>query len=498
MRMLTSIVHWRPSLRLRLTLWMMLIFLVVQLSLIFVLQLYQRRSIDEFFHDRLAKRFTIVGDQIRGLLHDIDDARVREFSEVQRNFLAQRQFVVNVYDAKGDPLASSHPPHNRLPATIWSQVQNASTPRIVEIPQRHLHVYDVDGMSTVAGWMTGADGATYLLVVSWSNMYAAEMRRMLSGAVFVMIPIGLVSLMVSAYAISGIAEEPIRALRQFVRRLEPEFLGTSVPSMGGGQEVRGLQQDLDRTRQKLEAAFAAQERFMSNVSHELKTPISVMLTEAQVLPLHDVPKDVRAFVLSTIEELNKLGRMVESFLLLTRVRHGKTTIPNREACNLRDILMASYEACVSMAAQYRVRVVVLVPEGEHADAAVHGNCDLLTTVVDNLLRNAIRFSPAGFVVEVSGAVRDGQATITVRDYGPGIPADLLPRIFDRFSQSTEEQRRGRGHGLGLEIAMGITELHGGTIRVRNLENAGCEFVVTLPLHDCGCDATAAQERSAQA
>jgi signal transduction histidine kinase len=176
--------------------------------------------------------------------------------------------------------------------------------------------------------------------------------------------------------------------------------------------------------------------------------------------------------------------MVESFLLLTRVRHGKAVIPNQELCTIRDIIVASYEGCASMASQHKVRVGVILPDGDDVDAAVLGNADLLRTVIDNLLRNAIRFSPVGSMVEIIGRVEGQHLFISVRDFGPGIPIDLLPRIFDRFSQSNEEQRRGRGHGLGLEIAMGITELHGGTISVRNLDTGGCEFEVVLPIsHD---------------
>ncbi len=476
-----NILHWRPSLRLRLTLWMMLIFLIVQMSLILVLRLYQHRSIDDFFHGRLLVRQRLVADDVRAMLPGLSDDRVLELAETQRRLTSQRQFMVTVYDSDGNPVASSHA-HKRLPPSVWADIQQSREPRLLDVPPDSLLLADIDGASSAAGWITGPDGSRYVVSVTWTDMYAAEMQRRLSGAVFIMIPIGLVSLMISAYAISGIAEEPFRAVRQLAKGLDPEFFGTAVPTPTGGQEVRELQRDLERTRQRLETAFASQERFMSNVSHELKTPISVMLTEAQALRLTDAPRDVRSFVGSMVEELDKLGRMVESFLLLTRVRHGKAAIPNQELCAIRDIVMASYEGCSSMASQHKVRVSVTLPMDEDVDAAIRGNADLLRTVVDNLLRNAIRFSPAGFEVDVVATVRGDNAHIGIRDRGPGIPPDLLPRIFDRFSQSTDEQRRNRGHGLGLEIAMGITELHGGTITPRNIASGGCEFEVVLPVY----------------
>jgi two-component system OmpR family sensor kinase len=223
---------------------------------------------------------------------------------------------------------------------------------------------------------------------------------------------------------------------------------------------------------------------MSNVSHELKTPIAVMLAEAQTVRAAEAPQDVRAFLASTIDELEKLSRTVDSFLLLTRVRQGKGSLQNPFPCIARDILMDSYEGCASMAAQHGVRIDLHLPQDETADAAVVGNADLLRTVIDNLLRNAIRFSPRGDVVDVRARVDHDRLVVSVRDHGPGIPADLVPRVFDRFAQSREEERRGRGHGLGLEIALGITELHGGSISVENIpadEGGGCRFAVTLPL-----------------
>ena len=155
-----------------------------------------------------------------------------------------------------------------------------------------------------------------------------EILGLLSGVMFFSVPIGLIAVAISAYAIASIAVRPIRAMRTMARGLEPEFLGERVPLSGSGLELTELQQDLERTRQKLEAAFTVQERFMSNVSHELKTPISVLMTEAQTLKLETAPKDVRAFVASAMDELEKLGRMVDSFCSRA-VRHGKSRSQSR-------------------------------------------------------------------------------------------------------------------------------------------------------------------------
>jgi signal transduction histidine kinase len=468
------------SLRLRLTLGMVLIFLVVQLSLVSAMEIYQRRSIEEFFDERILDRQRQIAADLRPLLPKVSEDALHQSAETYRKLLFQSQFVIEVFDDHGRSIAASHPPRADLPEAVWKSVEHASEPLTVRMPLSVLRDPTAVASRSAAGWVAGADGKLYLVLVAWSDIYAQKMLRLLFGVVFISIPIGVLAMIVSGYAISGVAVRPINAVRQMAKWLEPDRLSERLPASGAGAEIAALRQDLEGTRKRLEAAFATQERFMSNVSHELKTPIAVLMTEAQTLKLEDARKELRTFVSSALDELDKLGRMVDSFLLLTRVRHGKAAIPNRELCLARDVMAQSYEGCAPMAAQYDVRLVMRLPDEEHLDVGIYGNCDLLRTILDNLIRNAIRFSPKGHVVEVDGRVEDGRIIMRVRDKGPGIPAEVLPRIFDRFAQSSEEQRRGRGHGLGLEIAMGITELHGGTITAANSPDGGCEFTVSLP------------------
>lgn len=476
----------RFSFRLKLTLWMTIIFLAVQLALVFVLQIYQHRSINAFYDERILARQNQIALELGKQIPDVSDQFLRDYAERYRQLTFQQQFVVRVFNHEGEPVASSvFSGHTRMDSDAWSKMRLTDGGVVLKSQDLAVISPTSDPMRTAAGWVRGADGKRYVVEITWGDQFAQRMLDIVSGVLFITIPIGVVAVMVSAYAISGVAIQPIRAMRQMARGLEPEFLGQSVPFASGSSEVAALQRDLERTRLKLEAAFSAQERVMSNVSHELKTPIAVLMTEAQTLRLEGASKEIRGFVSSAMDELDKLGRMVDSFLLLTRVRHGKAAIPNRENCLARDVIMQSYEGCVSMAAQYGVQIIVNLPEGDDSEISVRGNCDLLRTVVDNLLRNAIRFSPKGQPVRLSARAEGDRLHITVRDSGTGIPSELLPRLFDRFSQSSDEQRRGRGHGLGLEIAMGITELHGGTISVRNRDEGGCEFTVALPLNRDG-------------
>jgi signal transduction histidine kinase len=137
-----------------------------------------------------------------------------------------------------------------------------------------------------------------------------------------------------------------------------------------------------------------------------------------------------------------------------------------------------------MADQYQIVLAPHLCEDGEAPQ-VRGDPALMRTMIDNLVRNAVRFSPKGQTILVTASAEGREAVVRVRDYGSGIPEQIIGRIFDRFVQAPDEQRRGRGHGLGLEISQGIAELHGGRIGARNCPppEGGCEFEVRLPKAD---------------
>lgn len=246
------------------------------------------------------------------------------------------------------------------------------------------------------------------------------------------------------------------------------------------REMVDLERDLEDARAKLRHAFKTQERFISDVSHELKTPIAVLLTEAQTLSRHDLPQHARKFADSVADEVRRLGSTVESFLTLARVRAG-SGLTNMRYVDMNDIVVNSAANCDAMASQYKVQLSPYLLDSE-TPALIAGDQELLRVMIDNLIRNAIRFSPEGGQVMIIVERQDSQCIVHVRDRGTGICEDMIPKLFDRFVQGENESRRGRGHGLGLAIAKGIAELHGGTIRVRNLPEAeGCEFSVQLPI-----------------
>jgi len=468
-------------LRIRLMLWMLAIFLIVQLSIAFVFRLYLARAIEDFFAERAVERVDAMADLIEPLLPDITESQLLELISARFVMTQREGGKVDILDASGKPIVTNRPPAITLDPIVFQRAADSDNPFSVRSRSRPTDKKSTPDRISIAP-VKAKDERQYFVVLTSSDANAMKMQEITTRMIMATIPVGILPIALSAYLIAGFAVRPLADIRALAQRLSPESIDQSIENAPAASEVSDVRKELELARQRIEAGFAAQERFMSNVSHELKTPIAVVLTGVQALKADDASKPVKEFLRGMTEELEKLARTVDNFLLLTRVRHNKGVIPALESCAVRDVLLDSYASCVSMAALHKVRLGLRVPEGDDIDATVEGNAELLRIIFDNLIRNAIRFSPEGEVVEIDADAAADSITIAVRDHGPGIPPALLPRVFDRFSQAKDEERRGRGHGLGLEIALGIAELHRGSITVRNREPSGCEFKVVLPRH----------------
>lgn len=463
---------------------MVSIALLIQLSLTLVLHLYHTREFESDINRRLSRRVAAIAAQLQPRLPAISDEQVVATAESDELRVFADRFGVSVMESSGETVAPRHSPGLAVDPDALRDVPADGAGVVLRLKPADIRSTSIQNGSVRRGFarVISPDGRAYIVAMEISDEYTEQMVAMLARNLLLSVPIGVVATWVSAYFIAGLAIRPLSSLTEAAKQLSPESINRRLDVPAESSEVASVRAELEAARKRIEKGFAAQERFMSNVSHELKTPITTILTELQTLPLDGASGPVRTFLKSQGEELVRLAHTVDSFLLLTRVRHSKGEVPHSARCLLREVLVEAYASSAAVARQYGVQIDLQLPEGEQADIAVIGNSDLLKTIFDNILRNAVRFSPTGTSITVRTAVRDQRVDISIRDRGAGIAADLLPRIFDRFAQSKEEERRGRGHGLGLEIALGIAELHGGTISVQNCpDGAGCEFTVHLPI-----------------
>ncbi len=235
--------------------------------------------------------------------------------------------------------------------------------------------------------------------------------------------------------------------------------------------------DVTRTRQ-LENI---RREFVSNVSHELKTPITSIkgFVETLMGGAKNDPADLERFLGIILKHTDRLNAIIEDILELSRIeQEGEHREIELEALRLKPVLNSAVQACRPKAESRRLSVELECP----ADLEVCMNPHLLEMAVGNLLDNAIKYSPEGGKVELAATAGSERVTILVRDRGPGIEKQHLPRLFERFYRVDKARSRHLGGtGLGLSIVKHIAQVHQGSVEVESEPGAGSTFFIHLPL-----------------
>lgn len=257
-----------------------------------------------------------------------------------------------------------------------------------------------------------------------------------------------------------------------------EVTGTLIPALEGQKDEWALFVLHDITRQrKLETL---RKDFVANVSHELRTPLSVIkgYTETLVDDHQKMPIEDRERFLRTIERhTERLNSLLEDLLALSRLESINPGL-SRETVSLPDFITEVVEDYRGRPSCKEHRLNILIDEGVDQ---IEFDPLKITQVIENLLENALKYTPAGSQIDISAKLRDRVIEINVRDSGPGIPAEDLPHIFERFYRVDKGRSREKGGtGLGLSIVKHIIQLHGGRVWAESEPGKGTTVFFTLP------------------
>ena len=256
---------------------------------------------------------------------------------------------------------------------------------------------------------------------------------------------------------------PLRSLARRAGAISASRLDERLPAAGVPAELRELAGAFNRTLQRLEDSFRRLSQFSADLAHDLRTPIGNLLGEAQVaLSRPRTEAEYQSVLASSVEELERINRMIEGMLFLARTDNVQASLDLQtlDAAAEVDRLIEYYEGPAAEAGVAVRRAGALALQ---ADAA------LFRRAVSNLLANAIAHStPSGEITVALRAEPDGGGEIAVTNSGPGIPPQALPRVFDRFFRvDASRLDSAKGSGLGLAIVKSIVELHGGGVEAQS-------------------------------
>jgi signal transduction histidine kinase len=253
-------------------------------------------------------------------------------------------------------------------------------------------------------------------------------------------------------------------------------IGARAP-VSGPAEAQALARSFNSMADQVEAAQRSQRDFVANVSHELKTPLTSIQGFSQALldGAAATPEATARAARVIHDEAERMRRMVDELLILARFDAGQVDMAHAPV-ELGPLLAACVERLSPQAQAAGIALELDAPDAP----TITGDGDRLAQVFANLLDNAIAHTPAGGRVTLAAHQVGNTVEVTVTDTGEGIPAEALPRIFERFYRVDQSRQHSRGAGLGLAIAREIVEAHGGTITVESVVGLGSRFTVRLP------------------
>lgn len=305
------------------------------------------------------------------------------------------------------------------------------------------------------------------------------LRRLFSLMLY-SLPVALILSVGMGWFIAGRSLRPVDVITRSARQITASNLGLRLPVPPSDDEIARLTETLNDMIARLETSFAQIRQFTSDASHELKTPLAILMGELEVALRRPMREDeYRATLASCLEEVERLTHVVQGLLELSRAETGQVIIdraPIRFSSLVADV-------CDD---------VMLMAETKHIDVTTHiepsiavtGDRVRLHQALLNVIENAVKYTPDNGSVRVELSVVEGRARLVVADSGVGIPTDQLPFIYDRFFRVDKARSKNiHGTGLGLSIVKWIVDAHEGTIEAMSAEGKGTTMIVTFPLRE---------------
>ena len=458
------------SLGFRLSAWYFLVFAcgiaAFSVAAWFAMRASLYHAIDEALQDRVRGVQTFMEKQISSLsIPEIRD----EFRE--HSVLGPGGDLFQVCDGTGQLLYRSIPlESNNVPVALPGVL---SAPRFETLPvQGHLLRFYSQRISV--------NGKAYTVQVAATVDEALEALQRFRVILALVAPLLLIAAIAGGYWISRRALAPVDEISRAAQRISIENLTDRLQVPQTGDQLQRLSETLNEMLARLEASIRRMRQFTADASHELRAPVSLIRTTAEVAALkRDRPANEYLEALDDIlEEAERTSQVVDSLMLLARTDSGKESLD----CVPVDACTIVRDAAEQGERLARNRGVDFILDLPSAPVPIQADAEALRRALLILMDNAAKYTARGGSIRVGVTRRDRFAIASVADTGIGIAPQDLPRLFDRFWRADRARSREQGGaGLGLSIAKSIVEMHGGSISVRSEPGKGSVFTIRVPL-----------------
>lgn len=327
----------------------------------------------------------------------------------------------------------------------------------------------------------------YLVQVAANTEPLDQNMLQLRLLLLISVPLAILAAALGGMFIAKKAFDPIDRIIRTAQTISAEHLDKRLDTGKVDDEVTRLSKTLNAMFDRIEEGFRLQKQFTADASHELKTPLTILLGEMEVaLSNPRTSEDYVDTLTSAVEEIRRITKIVDELLTMARLESGQLQM-QRQPIRLDELLLDAVSKTSAYASQRSININFEVHDRsseESREVFVEGDEDKLLSVFINLLDNAIKYSGGSDTIRVVLTTADEAASVQIIDKGIGIDPTDLPYIFDRFyradkARSSEGSRRGTG--LGLSISKSLVEAHGGSVRIESQKGLGTTVTVKLPI-----------------
>ncbi len=466
----------KPSIYVRLTLWYLLSVSVLLFICIGFMLYLNRKVTLESVQSRLVRVVEEVSKEMDTLSDmadatDSDDIYIQYqdlYIEIDDDYVSETDSVYTALYSQDHVLIYGNTPlsDNTAEKPAFSQ-----TVKEMLIGSTHYYVYDAPVKSDVTGnlWIRGMIAQTQV------RSDISKLFLMMAA----LLPVFMLLCLFLAHSMAKKALQPVERMRRTVMQISNgKDLSTRIDLGEGEDELHQLATVFNRMLDRLQASFAREQRFSSDASHELRTPMSVIVAECEYLSTEtkDNPlslEEYREGIVVIRRQASYMNEIIRNLLDFTRLGM------NRYEKSLLDLSALLRDIGTDMQRLHQDEDVLLHMQIEE-DVNIAGNKELIYRMLINIIDNAYRYGRQGGDIALQLYTEKDRACILVKDKGQGIAEEDLAHIFERFYRA-DSSRSSKGTGLGLSLSKEIAEWHGGDIQVESLPEKGSTFIISLPL-----------------
>ncbi|PYI59201.1 MAG: two-component sensor histidine kinase, partial [Verrucomicrobia bacterium] len=422
-----------------------------------------------------AEDNAVLADKVSALSADFNEGGPKLFGEELKARRAGEHapYWIRVFDSEGHTIAETPGMNRLLPSDIFPRAQKSASP--VRSPRDYRTDAKLFSLITIN---KDSAGQPYTIQVAQDRSSDEQVEREFGILLIVVLSGSIVASALIAITVTRHGLRPLGEMTRSLERTGPTHLNERVAQGGWPRELQPLAVAFDSMLARLEASFTRLSQFSADLAHELRTPITNILGEAQVALSRDrTSHEYREVIESTIAECERLSGIVDNLLFVARVDAAREPI-ERTRFDGRAAVEKIATFYQTIAEDHHVAISCSGEGQIYADPA------LFERAVGNLVDNALRFTPKNGSIQIALAEHAADFQIAVSDNGCGIGPEHLPRVFDRFYRA-ESSRGSDGAGLGLALVKSIVELHGGFARIQSEVGRGTTVTLSFPKQPVG-------------